>query len=166
MLVGTLLLILAPLALMAVFVDDWSRDLTTNRAWTGETPGAVLPPLVVDGDAADVARAVAKFVANRPAWRHVDEKPLPDDSPLPAMLEGANLATHHLVRTTALMRWKDDLWVVVEDRGGGVRVHAESRSRVGKGDLGQNPRNLREILRGIEGNRQGAKSAEDRQDGN
>ena len=44
------------------------------------------------------------------------------------------------------MRYRDDVWVVVtqhdEEK---LRASLESRSRLGKGDLGQNPRNLREL---------------------
>jgi hypothetical protein len=141
-----LLVVLAPMVVMALSIDDWSRDLTTNRAWTESAPGAKLAPVDAMGGPDEVSDKLKAFCAANPAWALVDDKPLPDDSALAAMLEADTLSTHHLVRTTALMRWKDDVWVVVERREGGVRLHAESRSRVGKGDLGQNPRNLRELL--------------------
>ena len=52
----------------------------------------------------------------------------------------------HFVRTTAVMRYQDDIVVQIEPEDGGSVLTAESRSRIGRGDLGQNPRNLRELL--------------------
>ncbi|MFK8111816.1 MAG: DUF1499 domain-containing protein [Rubripirellula sp.] len=37
------------------------------------------------------------------------------------------------------------------DGSGATRVEAQSQSRVGKGDLGQNPRNLKEIMSELRG---------------
>jgi len=52
----------------------------------------------------------------------------------------------YLVRTTRLMRYKDDVMVTLKRVGNETSVDVFSRSRVGKGDLGQNPRNIRELL--------------------
>jgi uncharacterized protein (DUF1499 family) len=57
----------------------------------------------------------------------------------------------HFVRTTPLMRYKDDIRVRIVPAASGSRVSAESRSRIGRGDLGQNPRNLRELLAAVRG---------------
>ena len=54
------------------------------------------------------------------------------------------------VRATRLFRFKDDVTVVVEASESGSRAEFTSASRVGKGDLGQNPRNLRELLEALE----------------
>ncbi|MFM9066415.1 MAG: DUF1499 domain-containing protein [Planctomycetota bacterium] len=67
-----------------------------------------------------------------------------------------------LTRSTKLFRFVDDVTVRIEpltpdstdaaaapDRqqeSPQVRLQAESKSRVGRGDLGQNPRNIRELL--------------------
>jgi uncharacterized protein (DUF1499 family) len=53
----------------------------------------------------------------------------------------------HFVRSTRLFRFRDDITVRVADLGDRREVTAVSRSRVGRGDLGQNPRNLEELLR-------------------
>ncbi len=51
-----------------------------------------------------------------------------------------------LVHSTSLFRFKDDVTVRVFQEAGATRAEFESASRIGKGDLGQNPRNLRELL--------------------
>ncbi len=48
--------------------------------------------------------------------------------------------------TTRLFRFVDDLTVRVEPAGTGSRLLVRSRSRVGRGDLGQNARTIRDIL--------------------
>ena len=64
--------------------------------------------------------------------------------------ESGGIIQLHFVRATPLWRFKDDIRVrIAPAAGGGSLLTAESRSRVGKGDLGQNPRNLRELLGAI-----------------
>src|SRR5204863_3064005 len=56
----------------------------------------------------------------------------------------------HFVRSTRLVRFQDDIHVRIGPvPAGGSVLHADSRSRIGKGDLGQNPRNLRELLAAV-----------------
>jgi uncharacterized protein (DUF1499 family) len=55
-----------------------------------------------------------------------------------------------ITRRTSILRFTDDVAVRVDARDDGSRLEATSRSRVGKGDLGQNPRNLRELLDNLE----------------
>ncbi len=52
-------------------------------------------------------------------------------------------------RTTAIFRFVDDVVVNLTDAGDKVVVNATSQSRVGKGDLGQNPRNIDQLFRQI-----------------
>jgi hypothetical protein len=132
---------------MAIYVEDWSRDLTTNTAVTTENSSDErLRPVEKTTSLAAIDAALSRFAAERPQWRIANEKPLPADSP--ALDEaGKPQAVRHLIRSTAIMRYRDDVWLVIEQRAeGAVRLHADSRSRLGKGDLGQNPRNLRELL--------------------
>lgn len=53
-------------------------------------------------------------------------------------------------RTTRILKFKDD--VAIKISGGDGKSHAvfESASRVGKSDLGQNRRNLRELLAAVD----------------
>lgn len=145
-----LLAIASPFLLMALYVDDWSRDLTTNTAATSAgAADRLLQPITLTTDAEALARALGEFCRSKSAWDSSgDPLDLPADSPLRDIAAGGEAI--HLVRTTGVMRYRDDVWVVGEDVGEGrLRVHAESRSRVGKGDLGQNPRNLKELLAGL-----------------
>jgi len=54
--------------------------------------------------------------------------------------------TIHLTHRTGVFRFVDDIRLSLKEHAGGTRIHAESRSRIGKGDLGQNRRNIREIF--------------------
>ena len=54
------------------------------------------------------------------------------------------------VRTTRLFRFRDDVMARVYPDPDGARVELTSASRLGKGDLGQNPRNLKELLRAVD----------------
>ena len=56
----------------------------------------------------------------------------------------------HATRRTGLFRFVDDVTVRVVERASGTEVYFESASRIGKGDLGQNRRNLKELLRAID----------------
>lgn len=53
----------------------------------------------------------------------------------------------HATHTTRFCRFVDDVHVQFESQGGGTRIVARSQSRVGKGDFGQNSRNLRDLVR-------------------
>ena len=52
----------------------------------------------------------------------------------------------NLVHSTRIFRFKDDVTVRTFREDVTTRSVFESTSRIGKGDFGQNPRNLRELL--------------------
>ncbi|HKH10915.1 MAG TPA: DUF1499 domain-containing protein [Rubrobacter sp.] len=54
------------------------------------------------------------------------------------------------VRTTRLFRFRDDITARVSPAPDGARLELASASRLGRGDLGQNPRNLKELLRAVD----------------
>lgn len=119
-------------------VEDWKRDLTTNHATTDATAvDPSLRPLHSPLSAAALAEQVEQFANSRRNWELVSVEPADSDGTIRL----------HLIRTTTVLRFKDDVHVVLTDipEGGSV-LEATSRSRVGKGDLGQNPRNLREMI--------------------
>ena len=133
---AVLLAILLPIVLLgALQIEDWRRDLTTNWARTdASSTDPLLRPPTIRASTAEAAAWLEGFAANRPAWKVVGQT-------LDA--EGGRV---RLERTTRLWRFVDDVEVTLARVSEGVSLEATSRSRVGKGDLGQNPRNLRELL--------------------
>jgi uncharacterized protein (DUF1499 family) len=132
LLIGVLLLLVVPPVLI---IDDWSRDLTTNHAATSEQAAdEALRPIHAGRGAAEMVELVKGAAGNLPRWDLAEETAQGDEIKL------------HYVRTTPLFRFQDDITVTIAPEGEGSVVTAESQSRVGKGDLGQNPRNLKELL--------------------
>jgi uncharacterized protein (DUF1499 family) len=116
-------------------VENWSRDFTTNTAVTDEaSPDPRLRPIESSQSPAELAKLVVAKAGGLPHWE------------LAKQAESNGAADLHFIRTTGLWKFKDDIRVHIQPAGSGSRLTAESRSRVGKGDLGQNPRNLRELL--------------------
>jgi hypothetical protein len=133
-----LLLALIPFVVVALMIDDWSRDLTTNTAATAEDAADPwLRPRQLSFPPADVEAGIVAWTRAQPRWSLADASGTADTRRL------------HLVRTTRLWRFRDDVHVTLEATAAGTRVTARSASRVGKGDLGQNPRNLRELMRAV-----------------
>ena len=54
------------------------------------------------------------------------------------------------VRKTRLFGFRDDVTARVSPHPDGARLELASASRLGRGDLGQNPRNLAELLRAVD----------------
>ena len=50
------------------------------------------------------------------------------------------------VHSTKLFHFKDDVTIRIKRQGGTTRVSVRSKSRVGKADLGQNARTIRQFL--------------------
>jgi len=131
-------LAVAGLLVLALQVDDWSRDLTTNVAETDpQAEDPLLRPLELRRSVEETAALIERAAAGLPRWDVLD-----------VAVDSAE-AQLHLVRTSRLFRFRDDVTIWVEGRGGGCVIRARSASRVGSGDLGQNPRNLRVILGAI-----------------
>jgi uncharacterized protein (DUF1499 family) len=64
--------------------------------------------------------------------------------------EAADGSEVRAVRKTRLFRFRDDVTARVRPDPGGARLELTSASRLGRGDLGQNPRNLEELLRAVD----------------
>lgn len=85
-------------------------------------------------DPARLLSAVRRAVEGLPRWR----------------LEASDEAAVRAVRTTRLFRFKDDVTARASPEPGGARLELTSASRLGKGDLGQNARNLEELVRAVD----------------
>ena len=109
------------------------RWFTKNVADTAEGTHADLKPLELPEPPEQAMARVEAAVEKLPRWR-VESK---DGSVLKA------------TRRTPIMRFVDDVTVTVEPAENGSRVQARSASRLGKGDLGQNRRNILELFGAI-----------------
>jgi uncharacterized protein (DUF1499 family) len=125
---------IAVAVILVLTVDDWQRDLSTNVAQTQlEHSDPSLRCVVLPDDPNAAAEKVRAIAAGLPGW---SESNAVGDSADELRFE----------RTTRWFRFVDDITVQLTATEAGTRISATSRSRVGKGDLGQNPRNLRELL--------------------
>jgi uncharacterized protein (DUF1499 family) len=109
--------------------------LTRNWADTDEGSDPALVPFLLPVPVSEAVALVQKALGTLPRWR----------------VEAADGTTGrvHATRSTRLFRFVDDIHFRLEPAEGGTMLHARSKSRVGKGDLGQNRRNLLEAFRAI-----------------
>jgi uncharacterized protein (DUF1499 family) len=112
-----------------------TRWFTTNWADTREPTHPDLGPLTLPGSSAEAARLIEAAVRGQPRWRFVSSDPA--------------AGSVHLTRRTRLLRFVDDVRLTLTPTADGVRVDADSRSRVGTGDFGQNRRNILELWRAL-----------------
>ncbi|WP_372898123.1 DUF1499 domain-containing protein [Stieleria sp.] len=128
-------------------IDDWGRDWTQNRAALDPAaPRPELRPVELDGSVQDAADRIRQWTETNSKWDWVSEEQA-----------GGDRRRIQLTRTTPVMKFVDDIEVELTAHPAGqdatsqdatsqsVIVNATSQSRVGKGDLGQNPRNLIEL---------------------
>jgi uncharacterized protein (DUF1499 family) len=113
------------------------RWFTRNWANTQGPTHTDLAPLVLPLPPAEAREQVQSVVATMPRWR----------------VEGMTDGDLHLTRRTRLWRFVDDVRLRFLPAGPGCLIHAESRSRVGVGDLGQNRRNILELWDAIRANK-------------
>ena len=117
---------------------DWRRDFSHNVAETTTAArDPLLRPLVVPMPLVEAAEIVRHGVAELARWEIAEAR------------IDTTRAVLACVRVTRWLRFRDDITIEIQPVEGGSRVTATSRSRVGKGDLGQNPRNLRELMRAL-----------------
>jgi uncharacterized protein (DUF1499 family) len=134
------LVLLLGLIWLFATVDDWNRDLTTNFAATSATAKKPsLRPIISELPQVELADLVVAAARQLPSWELSDREAESDE------------ITLRFVRTTRLMRFKDDITVHIRpvksnNEPPSYEISAESQSRVGKGDFGQNPRNLIELM--------------------
>jgi len=125
------------LLLLALRIDDWSRDFTANFAEvSADAPGSADPaPLTSERSIPELVVAVRWAARRIGGFQYVGDS-FEDDA-----------ATVLFSVTSPLLRLKDDVVVHIVDRDGRrvVTASSGSRSPLPIGDLGRNPRNLRRL---------------------
>ena len=114
------------------------RWFTQNVADTSVPTHADLEPLTLPGALAEVDVMIRNRVGAANNW---SVEPDSTDTLL------------HLTRTTGVLKFVDDVTLSLDESGGSVAVNARSQSRKGKGDLGQNRRNILELFSMLRGGR-------------
>jgi uncharacterized protein (DUF1499 family) len=118
----------------------WLDGLTKNRAeLRDDAADPRLRSIVVSRSPLEAAVWAGAVIATLPRWSVV------------AVDQGA--CTLNATRATRVWRFIDDIHVSFGPDPNGSRITAHSQSRVGRGDFGQNARNLRELARALEANR-------------
>jgi len=104
-----------------------------NVVETGRTPEYPdLQPRQYRASRDRVFEAAQRAVNAMPRWTEVSARPEQDEIRAEAR--------------TRLLRFVDDVVVRVTEQGGGTSVNVRSASRLGRGDFGQNARNVRAFL--------------------
>ena len=145
---------------------NFLRGLTHNTAVldTGSTD-PFLRPFTMKGDIGSASKRIKEWAGKQPLWSVRDvEKGVNNIANNDGDMEGSgtkhedtgdaahSLAMIHLTRTTRVFRFVDDIHLnLSEQEPGVVEVNASSQSRLGKGDLGQNARNLKTLVQAITG---------------
>ena len=134
-LIITVAILIGIFAVIARQVEDWKRDLRTNFAATSDdAKDPLLRPVRTSEPRPQLVELLKNSADDLVGWELKDE------------LTATDQTTLYFVRTTPLFRFKDDIRVTVAEDASGTILYAESKSRLGRGDLGQNPRNLKELL--------------------
>ena len=111
---------------------SWLDAFTKNWADLAENdPDPKLRPVSLPMPPAEAVTWVAGVVVGLNRWEVESADPA--------------AATLHAIHITILWRFRDDIHMRFEPEGTGTRLFAHSQARLGKGDLGKNPRNLREL---------------------
>jgi len=123
------------LAIVALQVDDWGRDLRSHEAAIHEgATDARLRPLRSERPTDQLVLAVRAAAKRIRDWEYTGEA-----------RDGGTVSIL-FVRTLRLLRIQDDIVIRIEDRGDHRLVTGISTSRLELADLGRNPRNLRRLL--------------------
>lgn len=109
------------------------RWFSKNWANTQEPTHPDLVPIPVQGAPGEAFETVKRAAAGMKNWRVESEAP----------------TELKLTRRTGIIGFIDDVTVTIVPAGNELLLHAASRSRVGKGDLGQNRRNILELWSAI-----------------
>jgi uncharacterized protein (DUF1499 family) len=149
-------IVLTILTIICLQVDDWSRDWTQNTSETDPAAKDIdMQPIATSLSTTDFAELVVVAMKDIPRWKLMDQT-----------VDGNDRTKLDFVHSTFLMRYKDDIAVEIVKTVTGSTLYAKSQSRVGKGDLGQNPRNIKELIFNVREKLKNAKTFEKADDSN
>jgi hypothetical protein len=127
-------------------IKNLLRGLTVNFAsLDSANDDPMLHPVLLPQSPEAIAGNIESWANDRSGWAVVPSQDTPDPHPPSPEHSTGRTIEIHLTRTTRLFRFVDDIRVSLTREAAGTRVDATSQSRIGKGDLGQNPRNLKEF---------------------
>jgi uncharacterized protein (DUF1499 family) len=138
--IGPLILLTggAAYSLLEWQIDDWNRDFTATSAATEYgAADTELQPVAMADSVEQAERAVLNATLSLQGWEYdqgVDEM-------------GARKL--RFTRTCPYLRVIDDVTVTIVSRDDEVVISASSESRSPWGDLGRNPRNLKQLMRKV-----------------
>lgn len=122
-------------AVAVALVSAYATWPRINDIETGKTPEYPdLRPKLYAASVAKVAKAAEDAISHLPRWSLVGSGRGPSGHEIQA------------VSTTRLWRFTDDVTVRIHREGSWTHVTVRSKSRIGKGDFGQNARNIRAFL--------------------
>jgi uncharacterized protein (DUF1499 family) len=110
------------------------RWFTNNVADTDAPTHPDLAPLALPLAPDDAVRRVVEVIGQLPGWAVV-------------AVDGRTIRA---TRRTRLWGFLDDVTLRLNAAPGGCVLHARSQSRIGKGDMGQNRRNLRQVFKVVQ----------------
>lgn len=142
MLIGISAIVIFLITLVLLQVDDWGRDFAENHAETSsEAKDPLLRPRQVSEPLETVENRVRETARSIPRWDFVERK----------TWDSGEVWLYY-TRKTMVFRFVDDVIIkLIPVDENSTRVELESQSRIGKGDLGQNPRNIKEFTRAFLG---------------
>lgn len=130
--------VLGAVLFTALRIEDWSRDLSQNSAETSPLADhELMRPAIISLAPDETVKLIRSTLAELWGW---------EETPAGGEAAGGDEITMNLVHTTTFLRFKDDVTVIVSPGADGSVVRVASKSRIGKGDLGQNPRNIKQLL--------------------
>lgn len=128
--------VLTVLTVICLQVDDWSRDWTHNTAETDPDAKDVnMRPIDSSLTPNDFADLVIDVMQDVNRWDIKEKSQIGDE-----------IVQVDLIHRTFFVGFKDDVQVEIVKTENGSTLYARSRSRIGQGDLGQNPRNIKELI--------------------
>lgn len=127
----TILAAVGAVAVVAVIalLKSWP---VINVVETGRTPEYPdVQPRQYSAGRDRVSDAVLRAVSRMPRW---------------TLISRSGQGDFRVEAKTMLLRFVDDVTIRIAEQGGGTVVNVRSASRVGRGDFGQNARNIRAFL--------------------